>query len=726
MSLSINNNTAAMAALQSLNQTTSDLTKTENTVSTGKSVNSASDNPAMYSIAQNMTAQISTLSGVSTGLAFSAQVLNTATTGLSSISSALQSLATNLGTNTTGVDNSTLNTAITQTLAAIDSAASGAKFQGVNLLSGATGSGTTYTSLSTAMDAQGSTFTQNGFNVTSAGLGLSNLSMEMSGSSLALGSSTTTGSLTTDGTTPSSQSVLQLKNEAAAGTGGTVSAANPSVTYNFVADSKSTTSGGTTTTDNSQTTALAMVGAAFSKAAGSDPTADPAVTASFTLGTDGKLTATKDSDVTIKSQTTASDGSTTYSLSNGDSLVQSKDGNGNSVYTANTAFDANGNATTQTVVTDVDMSSASSLSASGGSSSAQSVKQVDLMTQAMEYQGFGVSRDASNNLTVAGNSIDATSTQMGTFGQTPSIKLGTTPFSDTTTDGNPTSSITVGNNVFIAKNGADANDKAAMQTIQNLIGIHATDLALSDDGTLSATEGTATPGTGNDPWTLSAAVKNSDGSTTWNFLEGTNTVASITQSSDTQGNETYTYTPTGGTATVITNVNMVGSSSADQVTEMTNAMAAQGITASADSENNLSIISGKTVTMNSIDVANKTITADTDRTVGKTDTQSFNKTTTAGAITGASVVSAVVQAAISSVTRTASSIGYSSTTISNLQTTTSSLSDALTTGVGALTDADLAAASAKLTSLQTKQQLAVQALSIANSQSSTLLSLFRG
>ena len=162
MSLSINTNTAAMAALQSLNQTTADLTQTENAVSTGKSVNTASDNPAMYSIAQNMTAQISTLSGVSTGLAFSAQVLNTATTGLSSISSALQSLATTIGTNTTGVDNSTLNDAITKTLASIDSAATGAKFQGVNLLSGQTGNGTTYTSLSTAMDAQGSTFTQNG------------------------------------------------------------------------------------------------------------------------------------------------------------------------------------------------------------------------------------------------------------------------------------------------------------------------------------------------------------------------------------------------------------------------------------------------------------------------------------------------------------------------------------------------------------------------------------
>ncbi len=60
-----------------------------------------------------------------------------------------------------------------------------------------------------------------------------------------------------------------------------------------------------------------------------------------------------------------------------------------------------------------------------------------------------------------------------------------------------------------------------------------------------------------------------------------------------------------------------------------------------------------------------------------------------------------------------------------MQTFTSDLSDSLTSGVGALTDADLSAESAKLTSLQTKQQLAIQSLSIANSQSQSILSLFR-
>ena len=53
------------------------------------------------------------------------------------------------------------------------------------------------------------------------------------------------------------------------------------------------------------------------------------------------------------------------------------------------------------------------------------------------------------------------------------------------------------------------------------------------------------------------------------------------------------------------------------------------------------------------------------------------------------------------------------------------LMDELNNGVGNLVDADLAKESAKLQALQTKQQLGVQALSIANQAPQTILSLFR-
>lgn len=53
------------------------------------------------------------------------------------------------------------------------------------------------------------------------------------------------------------------------------------------------------------------------------------------------------------------------------------------------------------------------------------------------------------------------------------------------------------------------------------------------------------------------------------------------------------------------------------------------------------------------------------------------------------------------------------------------LNDALTKGIGRLIDADMNEESTRLKALQTQQQLAIQALAIANSDSQNILSLFR-
>ncbi|MNC88315.1 Flagellin [compost metagenome] len=55
----------------------------------------------------------------------------------------------------------------------------------------------------------------------------------------------------------------------------------------------------------------------------------------------------------------------------------------------------------------------------------------------------------------------------------------------------------------------------------------------------------------------------------------------------------------------------------------------------------------------------------------------------------------------------------------------SKLVDTLNAGIGNLVDANMASESAKLQSLQVKQQLGIQALSIANQAPQTILSLFR-
>ena len=81
--------------------------------------------------------------------------------------------------------------------------------------------------------------------------------------------------------------------------------------------------------------------------------------------------------------------------------------------------------------------------------------------------------------------------------------------------------------------------------------------------------------------------------------------------------------------------------------------------------------------------------------------------------------------AIGTATNKLASLGTSSTGLDTHLTFVGKLQDSLDAGVGNLVDADLAKESAKLQSLQTKQQLGIQALSIANQSSSSILSLFR-
>jgi len=77
------------------------------------------------------------------------------------------------------------------------------------------------------------------------------------------------------------------------------------------------------------------------------------------------------------------------------------------------------------------------------------------------------------------------------------------------------------------------------------------------------------------------------------------------------------------------------------------------------------------------------------------------------------------------VTAALSTLGTQSKSLGRTISFVNKLQDSLEAGVGNLVDADLAKESARLTALQTKQQLGVQALSIANSSSQTVLSLFR-
>ena len=93
--------------------------------------------------------------------------------------------------------------------------------------------------------------------------------------------------------------------------------------------------------------------------------------------------------------------------------------------------------------------------------------------------------------------------------------------------------------------------------------------------------------------------------------------------------------------------------------------------------------------------------------------------------TNAAAMITTVNTAIASVSTALSKLGTGSKALNSHLTFVGKLQDSIDAGVGNLVDADLAKESAKLTSLQTKQQLGVQALSIATSSSQGLLSLFR-
>jgi flagellin len=84
-----------------------------------------------------------------------------------------------------------------------------------------------------------------------------------------------------------------------------------------------------------------------------------------------------------------------------------------------------------------------------------------------------------------------------------------------------------------------------------------------------------------------------------------------------------------------------------------------------------------------------------------------------------------VTAAISSVASAAANLGAVKNRISTNTDFVKSLMDSVDRGIGQLVDADMNQESTRLAALQVQQQLGVQALSIANNSSQSILSLFR-
>lgn len=85
----------------------------------------------------------------------------------------------------------------------------------------------------------------------------------------------------------------------------------------------------------------------------------------------------------------------------------------------------------------------------------------------------------------------------------------------------------------------------------------------------------------------------------------------------------------------------------------------------------------------------------------------------------------VIDSALADMTNSATTLGAAKSSIDLQKTFTSDLMDSIDRGVGQLVDADMNKESTRLQALQVQQQLGIQALSIANSSSQSILSLFK-
>lgn len=134
---------------------------------------------------------------------------------------------------------------------------------------------------------------------------------------------------------------------------------------------------------------------------------------------------------------------------------------------------------------------------------------------------------------------------------------------------------------------------------------------------------------------------------------------------------------------------------------------------------------GDAVTAITNDTGSNTITvAAQDLSLGGGNV-TITSTQSIGTAAAASTAVDNIESSLANVNTALSELGSGASRLDLQRTFVNQLSDALEVGIGNLVDADLASESANLQALQVRQQLGLQALSIANQAPSTVLGLFR-
>lgn len=170
MALTINTNIASLNAQNNLNKSQDALNQALSRLSSGLRINSPADDPAGYSIAQRMTAQVNgfnqAVRNANDGISF-AQVANGA---LNTVTDALQSIRTlavqAANSTNSAQDRQALNSEVQQSIAEVNSTAQDTQFNGQSILNGSLGS------LVFQVGANaGQTISVNGFDVRGQNLG---------------------------------------------------------------------------------------------------------------------------------------------------------------------------------------------------------------------------------------------------------------------------------------------------------------------------------------------------------------------------------------------------------------------------------------------------------------------------------------------------------------------------------------------------------------------------
>lgn len=184
MTLSVNNNNAALVALENLNATQGQLATTQDQISTGLKVGSAKDNASVWAIAQGQRADISALDSVQMSLNRATSIADVASTAGQSVSDLLTQLKAKVVAAMDPSNNTSsrqlLNNDYKSILSQITNVVNNASFDGANILNGSLG-----TSINFLANSDGSSV-----------ITLSTQNLSLGGTIITLGSTSTIGTST--------------------------------------------------------------------------------------------------------------------------------------------------------------------------------------------------------------------------------------------------------------------------------------------------------------------------------------------------------------------------------------------------------------------------------------------------------------------------------------------------------------------------------------------------